>query len=241
MPDIVITMPDTATAAGGRFKAYVATPAGASTDLRPAPTVIVIQEIFGITPDLRAKCDTLAAQGFIAVCPDLFWRLEPGVVLEPRDANDLKRAYDLMGRFNVDQGIADLGAVMAHFRDHKDATGKVGCIGFCLGGKMAYLMACRTDIDAGVAYYGGGIDQLLGEAAKIDKPVMLHFGEADRHIDYKKIMAGLHGNAHVTAYSYPGADHAFTRVGGEHYDDAAATLANGRTLEFLHANLTAAA
>ena len=239
MPDIVISIPETATGAGGRCKAYLAMPADASA-AAPAPVVIVIQEIFGITPDLRAKCDTLAGQGFIAVCPDLFWRLEPGVMLEPRDAGDLKRAYDLMGRFNVEQGIADLTAVMAHFRARPDATGKAGCIGFCLGGKMAYLMACRTDIDAAVAYYGGGIDHLLGEAVRIRKPVLLHFGEADQHIDYRKIMTGLAGNAHIESHSYPGADHAFTRQGGEHYDDAAASLANARTLEFLRTNLTAA-
>lgn len=220
---------------GQSFSAYVAMPAKL-----PAPTVIVIQEIFGVNEGIRAKCDWLASEGFIAVAPDLFWRIEPGVELSDKTDAEWEKAFDLMNMFDIDNGIEDLKAVKHTFRGHADSNGKVGCIGYCLGGKVAYLMGCRSDIEASVGYYGVGIDQLLAEANHIDGAIMMHVAEEDEYVDKhaQQVMKnGLADNDKVTVYSYPGVNHAFSRVNGQNYNKEAATLADGRTLTFLHEHL----
>ncbi|MEM6781625.1 MAG: dienelactone hydrolase family protein [Pseudomonadota bacterium] len=220
---------------GGDFKAYVAMPAQT-----PAPAVVVIQEIFGINAVMREKCDWLASQGYIAICPDLFWRIEPGIELTDQTDEEWALAFELFQAFDVDKGIEDLRATKHTIRGHADSTGKVGCMGYCLGGKLAYLMATRSDINASVGYYGVGIQDILNEAENIQNPLMLHIAEEDEYVDkdaQAKIKDTLNGNDHVTLHSYAGMDHAFSRPGGAHYNAEAATLADGRTLEFLKANL----
>lgn len=220
---------------GGSFSAYIAMPAKT-----PAPVVLMIQEIFGVNEVMRAKCDAMAARGFIAVCPDLFWRIEPGIELSDRNEKELQRAFELFGLFDVDKGVEDLRAAEHTFKGHAYGNGKVGCTGFCLGGKLAFLMACRTNIDASVGYYGVGLDALLPEAVKIKKPLMLHIAEEDRFVPpeaQEKIRSGLKDNALVSLYAYPGREHAFAREGGEHYDREAAELANRRSFDFLAEHL----
>lgn len=220
---------------GQSFNAYVAMP-----ENLPAPTVILIQEIFGVNAEMRAKCDAMARVGYIAVCPDLFWRLEPGVQLTDKTESEWDKALDLLSRFDVNQGVEDLRATSHAFKGHALGNGKVGCVGYCLGGKLAYLMATRTHVDAAVGYYGIGLDQLLGEAGRISRPLLLHVAEEDKFVSkdaQAKIKAGLSGNPHITLHSYAGVNHAFARNGGEHYDAASAQLANQRTSEFLANNL----
>lgn len=220
---------------GGQFSAYVAMPAKL-----PAPTLIVIQEIFGVNAVMRATCDRLAQQGFIAVCPDLFWRIEPNIQLTDKSEAEWKRAFELFNLFDVDQGLEDLRATEHTFKGHAQSTGKVGCIGYCLGGKLAYMMAARTNIDCSVSYYGVGLDALIGEAVHIKRPLLMHVAEEDKFVNkdaQQKIAAGLEGHPQVELHFYPGVNHAFARIGGEHYDEAAATLANGRTAAFLQQNL----
>jgi len=227
-----ITIP---AADGGSFTAYMALP-----KKTPAPCIILIQEIFGVNKGLRDKCDALAKEGFVAVCPDLFWRIEPGIELTDQTEAEWARAFGLFKAFDVDNGIEDLRAVAHTMRGHAQTTGKVGCIGYCLGGKLAYLMATRTTIDSSVGYYGVGLGALTGEAAKIKSPLMLHIAEEDEYVnkdEQGKVRQALSGNKFVTVHSYPGLDHAFSRVGGKHYDEAGAKLADGRTLEFLRRNL----
>lgn len=217
------------------FQAYVAMP-----EALPAPTIIVIQEIFGVNQEMRDKCDALAAQGYIAVCPDLFWRLEPGIQLTDKTEKEWQQAFDLFNRFDVDMGIEDLRATHHTFKGHAQSTGKVGCVGYCLGGKLAYLLAARGHVDASVGYYGVGLDELLGEAGDIDHPLMLHIAEEDKFTPkdaQEKIINGVKDFSNIAAYSYPNVDHAFARGQGEHYDEAAATLANQRTMDFLNNNL----
>lgn len=216
---------------GGQFKAYVAMPAKL-----PAPTVIVIQEIFGVNEGIRGKCDWLASEGFIAVAPDLFWRIEPGVQLTDKSDADWEKAFDLMNEFKIDTGIEDLKAVKHTFKGHANSTGKVGCMGYCMGGKLAYLMGCRSTVDASVGYYGAGIEKLLAEANNATGQIMLHFAEADEYVPttaQDKIKAAFADKKNMTLHTYPGVGHAFTRVGGKHYDADMATLADARTVEFL--------
>ncbi len=226
----------TITTADGAMGGYLATPAAGR-----GPGVVVIQEIFGVNGFVRAIADGFAARGHVALAPDLFWRLEPGVQLTDKSDAEWKRAFELMGKFNIDQGVKDIQAAITHLRGDAGCTGKVGAVGYCLGGLLAYLTAARTDSDASVAYYGVNIDKMLSEAANIKKPLMLHVAEKDEYVKpeaQRAIIAGLKGNSHVTIHSYPEMDHAFARMGGAHYDRANAELANGRTATFFRLHLS---
>lgn len=229
MPDITIKGPD------GEFAAYLAMPAKT-----PAPGIVVAQEIFGVNRVMRGICDWLAGAGYLACCPDLFWRIEPGIQITDKTQAEWDRAFQLFQAFDVDKGVVDLRATLAHVRTHKSCTGAVGAIGYCLGGKLAYLMAARTDSACSVGYYGVGLDELLGEAGKIRKPLMLHIAGKDRFVPkaaQDKITAALSGKAGITLHHYADQDHAFARIGGEHYDKAAADTANRRTLAFFKEHL----
>lgn len=221
---------------GGSFKAYVAMPGK-----RPAPAVIVIQEIFGVNAVMRKKCDWLASQGYIAICPDLFWRIEPDIQLTDQTEAEWKRAFELFQTFDVNAGVKDLQATLNAARALPDCTGKVGDLGYCLGGKLAYLMATRTDVDASIGYHGVGLDELLDEAANIQTPLLLHVAGKDEFVPpeaQKKTAEGLADNNLVTIYDYPEMNHAFTRFGGAHYDEEQARIADDRTLDFLSRTLT---
>lgn len=229
MTDIQIPAKD-----GGSFSAYVALPDG------PGPAVIMIQEIFGVNAEMREKCNQLAEQGYAAICPDLFWRIEPGMQLVDSDEAQLQRAFDLFGQFDVEKGMEDLKATLEFTRSYDACNGSVGAMGYCLGGKLAYMMATQTDIDAAVSYYGVAIETMLGDAPKIKKPLLLHFAENDEFVPkdaQEQIKLSLMPMHHVDVYSYPGVQHAFARGGGMHYNPEAATLANERTANFLAKNL----
>ena len=220
--------------ADGSFKAYVAEPAGA-----PKAGVVVIQEIFGINEGIRGKADWLASQGYLAIAPDLFWRLEPGVELTDKTEADWARAFDLMKRFDGGKGVGDIQATLT-FARAAFGVSKVGAMGYCLGGLLAYLTGCNTDADASVGYYGVSIEQQLAQAEKARHPVMLHVAGKDQFVPpaaQEQIKAGLAGNPHFSIHVYPEQDHAFTRVGGAHYDAEAAQLADGRTLAFFAEHL----
>jgi len=228
--DIVINGPD------GQFGGYLASPSAGS-----GPGIVVIQEIFGVNKVMRDVADPLAARGYFALCPDLFWRLEPGVQLTDKSEAEWKRAFALMTKFDPESGIADIQATIRHLRGLDGASGKVGAVGYCLGGLLAYLTAARTDADASVGYYGVNIDSKLDEANNIEKPLMLHIAEKDQYVKpeaQKKIVDALKTNPRVTIHLYPGMDHAFAREGGAHYDKACADLANGRTSTFFKQHLS---
>ena len=216
----------------GSFGAYVATPKTA-----PAGAVVMIQEIFGVNATMRQLSDWVAEMGFIAISPDLFWRQEKGVQLDP-DAGQAQwdRAFKLMQGMDQDKAIEDIKATIVHARTMPGSNGKVATMGFCLGGRLAYMAAARTDADANISYYGVGIDGLLGEAGSIKAPLILHIAEKDKFVPFEaqaKILDGLEGQKQVAAYVYPGVDHAFARMGGHAWDARAATIANGRSAELL--------
>lgn len=211
------------------FGAYVAQPSGT-----PRGAIIVIQEIFGVNPGIRQKCDKLAAEGWLAVAPDLFWRLQPGIELDPDVQAEFSQALDWMGQFDQDAGIRDIEATIHHIR-HTLGVEKVGCVGYCLGGRLAYMTAARTDIDASVGYYGVGIDGLLGEKHAIAKPLMLHIPTADGFVP-PETQAAMHtaldDHPRVTLHDYEGLDHGFATETGLRRHEEAATLADSRTAAF---------
>lgn len=211
------------------FGAYVAKPEGT-----PKGAIIVIQEIFGVNPGIRQKCDKLAAEGWLAVAPDLFWRLKPGIELDPDVQAEFTQALDWMGQFDQDTGIRDIEATIHHIR-RTLGVAKVGCVGYCLGGRLAYMTAARTDIDASVGYYGVGIDGLLGEKHAIAKPLMLHIPTADGFVP-PETQAAMHtaldDHPRVTLHDYEGLDHGFATETGLRRQEEAATLADSRTAAF---------
>lgn len=226
------------TPSGESFGAYIAMPA-----LTPAPAIIMIQEIFGVNKEMRDKCGELAALGYIAICPDLFWRIEPDIQLTDQIEEQLQHAFQLFGAFDQDMGMKDLAATLDYIRADKACNGKVGCMGYCLGGKMAYRMAAETDIDAAVSYYGVGLETMLDKAENFSAPVLLHIAGEDAFVPkdaQEKIIETMTDNNFASAYRYAGMDHAFARGNGLHYNKEAATLANSRSYEFLDTHLKAA-
>ena len=219
----------------GQFSAYVARPAAAKT-----PAVVVIQEIFGVNAVMREITDQFAKAGYLAICPDLFWRIEPGIDITDQSEAEWKRAFELYNAFDVDMGIRDIAATITHIREDAGCSGKVGAVGFCLGGLLAYLTATRTDADAAVAYYGVGIDRYTAESDRLSAPLLLHVAEEDQFVPKEAqalIVAALKNHPHVQIYQYPGQDHAFARTGGQHYDAEAAKAAWKRTLELFKTGL----
>jgi len=218
----------------GSFQAYAAEPRGA-----PKAAIIVIQEIFGVNAGIRHKCDQLAEAGYLAIAPDLFWRLEPGIELDPDIPDQFQAALGWMGKFNQDAGIRDIEATIRAARA-KIGGGKVGAVGYCLGGRLAYMTAARTDTDASVGYYAVGIDGLLGEKHAIARPLMLHIAGADHFVTPEvqaKMHEGLDDHSKVTLHDYPGVDHGFATELGKRRVDEAAKLADQRTMQFFAENL----
>ena len=225
----------TITTADGSFSAYVARPAQPHV-----AAIVVIQEIFGVNEVMREITDGLAAQGFLAICPDLFWRIEPGIQLTDHSDAEWQRAFALFNAFDVDAGIEDIAATISTIRTDPGCNGKVGAVGFCLGGLLAYLTATRTDVDATVAYYGVGVDGRLAEADKLARPLLMHIAEEDGFVPKEaqaRIIDALKTNRLVEMHTYPGRDHGFARIGGQHYDAKATALAGQRTLDFFKTKL----
>jgi carboxymethylenebutenolidase len=219
----------------GRFNAYVAEPA---REARAA--IVVIQEIFGVNAGIRGKCDRWAALGYLAVAPDLFWRMEPGVELDPDVPQEFSQALELMGRFDQDQGVRDIEAAIVYARKRLGEEGKVGCVGFCLGGRLAFMTSARTQVDASVGYYPVGLDNLLHEKNSIAKPLMLHIAGADHFVgpDIQKAMhEGLDDHPQVVLHDYPGEDHGFAAEMGNRRSEESAQLADRRTEAFFAEHL----
>lgn len=219
----------------GGFDAYVAEPQGT-----PRAAIVVIQEIFGVNEGIRRKCDHMAEQGYLALAPDLFWRLEPGVQLDPDVADQFKQALDRMGRFDQDQGVIDIEATLRAARARLGDGGKVGLVGYCLGGRLAFMAAARTDADASVGYYAVGLPSILHEKNAIARPLMLHIAGADHFVDEAQQRAmheGLDDHPKVVLHDYPGEDHGFAAETGRRRSEEAARLADGRTSSFFAQHL----
>lgn len=215
--------------------AYLAEPEG-----RPRAAIVVIQEIFGVNPGIRRKCDSWAEKGYLAIAPDLFWRLQPGVELDPDVPNQFQQALELMGKFDQDQGVRDIEAAIGEARNRLKEDGKVGCVGFCLGGRLAFMTSTRTDVDASVGYYAVVLDSLLSEKQNIRAPLMLHIAGADHFVsvDVQRAMhEGLDDHPKVVLHDYPGEDHGFAAEMGNRRSEQAAQEADRRTEEFFARHL----
>ena len=208
----------------------------------PAPAVVVLHEVFGVNADIRKTCHELAEQGFVAVAPDLFWRQEPGVDLSVTSEPDWQHGLRLYQAYDRDAGARDVKDTATIVAKLPECAGRVAVLGYCLGGLMTFLTAVRYGVDAAVVYHGGDTEKYLGELNGFDAPLLMHLGEEDEFISkpaQAEIKAALASKPNATVYSYPGQRHAFARHNGEHYNAAAAALANGRTSEFLHRQLGA--
>jgi carboxymethylenebutenolidase len=211
------------TAADGHvISAYLAEPAG-----KPRGGIVVIQEIFGVTRHIRDVTEQYAAAGYLAVAPALFDRVEREVDV-PYD--DSKQGFGYVTALNNDQVIMDIQTAANHAR----SAGKVGVVGYCWGGKIAFLAAARVNIDAAVAYYGGGIHQQLAHIPRV--PVMFHFGEKDTHIPQSAVDEIRKACPRGIYHLYP-AGHGFNCTDRPSFDAQSAKLAFDRSVEFFHQNI----
>ena len=220
------------------FGAYVAKPAGEAK-----AAIIVIPEIFGVNPGIRQKCDTWADAGYLAVAIDIFWRFAPGVELDPDVEAQLQEAFGYFGQYEPNDGVKDIEAAIHAIRRGElgvPAVQNVGCVGYCLGGRLAYMAAARTDVDASVGYYGVMIDTMLGESHAIANPLMLHIPTADHFVGPEAqaaIHAGLDDHPKVVLHDYVGLDHGFAAEMGNRRDEEGANLADSRTIAFFREHL----
>ena len=219
---------------GGEFDAYLATPASGY-----GPGIVVLQEIFGVNQYIRSVADWYAAHGFVVICPDLFWRQEPGIELTDK-GDDINKEFQLYQGLDEAEAVEDSAAAMEFLRKHQACNGSVGAIGFCLGGNLAYLLSVRFKPDCAVGYYGVSIERAIAESRNLSTPLLLHIAGSDKYCPPEAqaaIHKALDSNSLATIHTYAGREHAFGRPGGEHYDERDAELANLRTLEFVVRNL----
>ena len=207
---------------GKKIAAYRADPAG-----KPRGGLVVIQEIWGVNDHIRKVADSYAAEGYVAIAPALFDRVEAGVIMDQYTPETMQRGFGLMQKVNIDDGLKDVSAAV----QVAAAAGKVGVVGYCFGGRMAWLSAARVaGVAAAVPYYGGGIPALAAEQPKC--PVMLHFGERDTHIPVASVEEFKQSHPSLAVHLYA-ADHGFNCDQRGAWDAPAAQLARERTLAFL--------
>ncbi len=229
------TIKITATDGTGTFDAYVVQPKE-----KPAGAVVLIQEIFGVNQSMKDTAAEVAGLGFIAVAPDLFWRIERSVDLTDKTEAEWQKAFALMQKFDQAKGVDDLKATLAAARKLPDCNGRAGPMGYCLGGRLAFMMAEQSDADVNISYYGVGLDGLLGDLGKVTKPLIVHIADKDEYFPAAaraKVVEATKGHKLISTYVYPNADHAFARVGGVHWHARSATIANGLSAEALVAAL----
>lgn len=220
----------------GSFEAYLSRSAPPGR-----PAIVVLHEVFGVNVDLRLTCDELASAGFTAICPELFWRQADHVDLSVRDPVDWEKGLALYRAFDVDAGVRDVEATVAAARTLPGASGRVGVMGFCLGGLLSFLTVARTQVDSAVAFHGARTEEFLEEVADIDAPLQMHLAGEDEFMTkdaQRRIATALSSNPRCELFSYPGCRHAFSRHGGMHFDADAARQSRIRTLEFFNRSLS---
>ncbi|MBN3723473.1 dienelactone hydrolase family protein [Burkholderia sp. Ac-20379] len=216
------------------FGGYLALPKGGK-----GPAVVIIQEIFGVNSHIRSVADQYAAAGYVALAPDVFWRTQPRVELGYEGA-DRDKGIELLQKTDVHQAAADIAAAAAALRARPEVDGKIAGIGYCFGGRLAYLAAASGAFDVAVSYYGGGIQNHLDVANHVTQPIQFHYAGLDHGISpeqVSQVQAAFAGRPHAEFHLYPDADHGFNCNVRASYNQRAAALAHGRTLQFLAENL----
>jgi carboxymethylenebutenolidase len=199
------------------------------------PAVLIFQEIFGVNGHIRAVADQYAAAGYVALAPDVFWRNAPRVELTYEGA-DRDRGIELMKKTDVELTVVDIATAAATLRARSEVSGKLAAIGYCFGGRLAYLAAAAGSVDAAVSYYGGGIQNALEHADKVTQPILFHYAGQDHAIPQEavaQVKQAFAGHANAAFFDYPHAEHGFNCADRASYNQQASALAYGRTLEFL--------
>lgn len=215
---------------GRRFAGYLNRPEAGS-----GPGLVLLQTAFGLDYHMRDIADLYAGEGYVVLCPDLYWRQGPGLDLKQNDA-DRRKAVALYEQFDIAAAVSDIGAAITALRARPECTGKVGALGFCMGGGLAYRAAALCGVDCAVSYYGTRIDEALDLVPRIACPMVLHFAQNDDYVPaaavarVKGAFAGCDG---VEIYEYPGVGHGFNRPDGGDYDKPAASMAKTRTIALL--------
>ncbi|MEY4138866.1 MAG: hypothetical protein RLZZ371_1048 [Pseudomonadota bacterium] len=215
---------------GKKFDAYLSLPPKGR-----GPGLVIIQEIWGVNDHIKAVADQYAMDGYVVLAPDVFWRQEANVNLKYDEA-DTKKAYQLMTNLDESNAVADLASTVQALRAQPELSGKVGSIGFCMGGRLSYQLAARGAVDAAVCYYGGGIQNHLDKAPSVKGPILFHYAGLDAHIPATAVAAvqkAFEGRSNAQFQIYPDADHGFNCWGRPMYQQRAAALARGRTLVWL--------
>jgi carboxymethylenebutenolidase len=221
---------------GESMPAYLATP----EDHPRAGGVVLIHEIFGLNKSMRATADRFAEAGFLTICPNLTWRQGNAEELEPGSEQALEEGRRRMAELTDDQMLDDIKAAVLHLREMEECNGRVATVGYCMGGRLSWLMGCRGDTQANVAYYGTRIERHLGECVRLSRPFMMHIGEKDPFIPAEtreRIKERLCPVAGMSFHTYPDVGHGFARPGATGAEAQAAELANRRTVDFLNLNL----
>ena len=218
----------------GQFQAYLALPRGGK-----GPGIVLLQEIFGVNEHVRNVADQYAADGYMVLAPDLFWRSAPRIELG-YEGEDLQSAYTLMQACDVALAQSDITATTRALRALPGVGSKIAALGYCFGGRLAYLTGASGDVDAAIAYYGGGIQNDLERADGVKVPLLLHFGGQDSHIPtdaVKQIAERFDDNPDVEIHVYPDAGHGFNCSHRASYHQRSAAQAHGNSLIFLSENL----
>lgn len=221
---------------GGRMPAYLVE--GIGSERRAG--LVVLQEIFGVNANMRQTAEAFASLGYDVIVPDLFWRQERRVELDPSSATDRERATALMKGLNQDRALDDAIEAAAHLRGLERSSGQIGAVCYCLGGKLAFLLTTRAEIAAAVSYYGVAIEAVLDRVDELSAPVLLHIGVEDA-LCPKEAQAAIHkalnARAGVEIIDHPGVGHAFARLGGATFNREAAERADDATAAFLSRHL----
>ena len=218
----------------GKFPGYLALPPTGK-----GQAIIIIQEIFGVNEHIRSVAEQYASDGYVVLAPDIFWRSKPHIELG-YSADDMAKGIGFMEQVDMAKALGDIAATAKTLRAMPEVTGKLAAVGYCFGGRLAYLSAANGIVDAAVPYYGGGIQNYLDQAGKIKTPILFHYAENDGNIPMSavaNVKKSFAGRDNATFFIYPGADHGFNCWARGTYQQKAAALAHGRTLQFLAENL----